>query len=128
VVNDSPDWQFLLAWMAKHMLFRLLYTVLNNYLLSPLLVLFAVCGVVASSSRKELIQMMVIGQTALAAVSSKAKAFVTTSNKRFCMIERQFGKYGKRICQNVSRAVKYYHLSADLTNASAQHSFGISIE
>jgi hypothetical protein len=29
---------------------------------------------------------------------------------------------------NVSRAVKYYHLAADLTSASAQSSFGISLE
>jgi hypothetical protein len=34
--------------------------------------------------------MMVIGQTALAVVSNKAKAFVKASNKRFYVIKRQF--------------------------------------
>jgi hypothetical protein len=84
--------------------------------------------VVAASSRKELLQMIVTEQMTLAAVSSKANAFVKTFNKRFCMIERQFLKYGKGIGENVSRAVKYYRLSADLNSASAQNSFGISLE
>jgi hypothetical protein len=41
------------------------------------------------------------------------------------MIERQFLRYGKGIGQNGGRAVKDYRLSADLTSASAQSSFGV---
>jgi hypothetical protein len=84
--------------------------------------------VVASSSWKELIQMMVIGQMTLTNVSSTAKTFVKTSSKKFCIIDRQFLKYGKGVGHNVSRAVRYYRLSADFTSASAFNSFGVSLE
>jgi hypothetical protein len=60
--------------MAEHMVFRLLCNIMNNCLFSPMLVLFAAYGVVASSERKALIQMMVIAKTALAAVLGKVNA------------------------------------------------------
>jgi hypothetical protein len=60
--------------MAEHMVFRLLCNIMNECLFSLMLVLLAVCGVVASSSRRELIQMMVIGSMDLAAVLSKVNA------------------------------------------------------
>jgi hypothetical protein len=89
--------------MAEDMLFRLLRVVL-----SLLSCVGAVCCVWCCRKffKKGFDPDDGDWATVFTAVSSKARAFVKTANKRFCMIERQFLKHGKDIGPNVSRAVK----------------------